>query len=64
VREAAEKGVRLHHHAAHLIVHGLLHLVGYDHERSDEAQVMEALETRILATMGIADPYRENARAD
>jgi probable rRNA maturation factor len=57
-REAAEKGVPLHHHAAHLIVHGLLHLAGYDHETGDEdAAVMEALETKALAIMGIADPY-------
>jgi probable rRNA maturation factor len=57
-REAAEKGVPLPHHAAHLIVHGMLHLAGYDHETGDEdAAVMEALETKALAIMGIADPY-------
>ena len=57
-REAAEKGVSLEHHAAHLIVHGLLHLAGHDHVDSDaEAEEMEALETAILAKMGIADPY-------
>jgi probable rRNA maturation factor len=57
-REAAEKGVALEHHAAHLIVHGLLHLAGHDHVHSDaEAEAMEALETRILAKLGIADPY-------
>ena len=57
-REAAEKGVPLHHHAAHLIVHGLLHLAGYDHETGDvDAAVMEALETKALAILGIADPY-------
>ena len=57
-REAAEKGIALEHHAAHLIVHGLLHLAGHDHVDSDaEAEEMEALETAILARMGIADPY-------
>jgi len=57
-REAAEKGVSLEHHAAHLIVHGLLHLAGHDHvDSDDEAEAMEALETRILAKLGIADPY-------
>lgn len=57
-REAAEKEVTLEAHAAHLIVHGLLHLAGHDHVESDEqAEAMEALETRILAKLGIADPY-------
>ena len=57
-REAAEKGVPLEHHAAHLIVHGLLHLAGYDHETGEaEAEAMEALETKALALMGIANPY-------
>ena len=57
-REAAEKHVPLEHHAAHLIVHGLLHLAGHDHELGDaEAEAMEAQETKALALMGIADPY-------
>ena len=57
-REAAEKGVPLDHHAAHLIVHGLLHLAGHDHEISPaDADAMEALEVLALAQMGIADPY-------
>lgn len=57
-REAAEKGIGLEVHATHLIVHGLLHLAGHDHVESDEqAEAMEALETRILAKLGIADPY-------
>jgi probable rRNA maturation factor len=57
-REAAEKGVALQDHAAHLIVHGFLHLAGYDHVHSDaEAEEMEALEIAILAKLGIADPY-------
>ena len=57
-REAAEKGVSIEDHAAHLIVHGLLHLAGYDHEISPQhADAMEAPETKALALMGIADPY-------
>ena len=58
VREANEKGIALEAHAAHLIVHGLLHLAGHDHVTSDEdADKMEALEIAILAKMGISDPY-------
>lgn len=57
-REAADKGVPLDHHAAHLIVHGLLHLAGHDHETSAaDAEAMEALEIKALALLGIADPY-------
>ena len=56
--EAAGKGVPLDHHAAHLIMHGLLHLAGHDHVHSDdEAEAMEALEITALANMGIPDPY-------
>jgi probable rRNA maturation factor len=57
VREAAERGLPLNHHLQHLIVHGLLHLLGHDHETEEEAALMEALETRALARLGIADPY-------
>ena len=58
-REAAEKGVTLTDHATHLLVHGLLHLAGHDHETSTEdAEAMEALEVKALAVLGIADPYR------
>ena len=57
-REAAEKDIPLEAHAAHLIVHGLLHLAGHDHETSAaDAAAMEALEIKALALMGIADPY-------
>lgn len=60
-REAAEKGLPLDHHAAHLIVHGLLHLAGHDHEISaDDARIMEQLEIKALALMGIADPYGDH----
>lgn len=58
VREAAEKGVSVEIHATHLIVHGLLHLAGYDHELGEtQAEEMEELERKSLALMGIADPY-------
>jgi probable rRNA maturation factor len=61
-REAAERGLPLDHHAAHLIVHGLMHLVRHDHEISvEEAEAMEALETMALAICGIADPYGDRA---
>ncbi|WP_419568327.1 rRNA maturation RNase YbeY [Qipengyuania sp.] len=57
-REAEEKGIALEDHAAHLIVHGLLHLAGHDHVDSDEqAEAMEALEIAALAKLDIADPY-------
>ena len=56
--EAAEKGISVADHAAHLVVHGTLHLLGYDHEQGDEeAETMEAAERRALAELGIADPY-------
>jgi probable rRNA maturation factor len=56
-REAREQNKTPADHLAHLVVHGTLHLVGYDHEGAAEAQRMEALERRILARLGIADPY-------
>ena len=59
--EAAEKGVTFEDHATHLLVHGTLHLLGYDHHDDDEAADMEARETRALSRLGIADPYEEAA---
>jgi probable rRNA maturation factor len=58
VREAAEQHKPLLHHAAHLVTHGVLHALGWDHIEADEAEHMEALETRILAAQHIPDPYR------
>ncbi len=55
--EAEERGITLEAHATHLIVHGTLHLLGYDHQGTDEAEAMEALERTALAGLGIADPY-------
>ncbi len=57
-REAAEQGKPLLHHAAHLVVHGVLHALGYDHIDEDEAQEMESLEISILKGMGLPDPYQ------
>ena len=59
-REAAHEGKHLHHHLAHLTVHGLLHLAGFDHDTEADAEEMEALERRILATLEIPDPYRSD----
>ena len=56
-REAEARGVSLDDHLCHLVVHGFLHLLGFDHEDEDEAERMEALETRILAALGIASPF-------
>ncbi len=58
--EAAEKGVPVEDHAAHLVVHGTLHLLGYDHETGDDdAETMEEAERRALAGLGLADPYAD-----
>jgi probable rRNA maturation factor len=56
-REAAEQGKTLRQHLAHLTAHGVLHLLGYDHETDREAEAMEALERSILETLGVPDPY-------
>lgn len=56
-REAAEQGKPIAHHLQHLVAHGVLHLLGYDHLTEAEAEEMEALERRILAGLGVPDPY-------
>ncbi len=58
--EAAAQGKRLVDHLAHLVMHGVLHLRGFDHDVSARAEAMEALERRLLAKIGVADPYRED----
>lgn len=58
-REAREQGKALSAHYAHLTVHGILHLLGFDHEDEREAEAMELLERQILASLSIDDPYRE-----
>ena len=60
-REAAGEGKLFKHHLAHLAVHGFLHLLGYDHETDREARTMERLEVKILAGLGVPDPYVEQS---
>ncbi len=62
-REARDQDKRLDHHLMHLVVHGVLHLVGYDHETDTEAEDMEALERRVLAGLGAPDPYAPRMNA-
>jgi len=57
-REAAEQGKRVRDHYAHMTIHGVLHLLGHDHENDRDAHEMEALERHILAGLGIGDPYK------
>jgi probable rRNA maturation factor len=58
-REAAEQGTSMHAHFAHLVVHGVLHLLGHDHQREAQAQHMEAIERTVLGQLGFDDPYIE-----
>jgi probable rRNA maturation factor len=60
--EADDEQKPFDHHLSHLAVHGFLHLIGYDHEKDDDAEAMEALEQEILAQLGIPDPYAERER--
>jgi probable rRNA maturation factor len=57
--EAAEKGIPLAHHATHLVIHGMLHLLGHDHIEDYEAEAMEELEVKALASMGLHNPYSD-----
>lgn len=63
-REAEERGISLADHVTHLIVHGTLHLIGHDHENEAEAIAMETIETRALASLGLADPYGDREPGD
>ncbi len=58
-READDEQKPFDHHLSHLAVHGFLHLIGYDHEKDDDAEAMEAIERQILSQLGIPDPYAD-----
>jgi probable rRNA maturation factor len=64
VREAAGEGKRVDAHLSHLAAHGVLHLLGFDHENDRDAKAMETKETEILARLGFPDPYNAHAEAD
>ncbi len=59
-RESEQQGKGLKAHWAHMVVHGTLHLLGYDHIEDQQADIMESLETQIMATLGFPDPYRDD----
>jgi probable rRNA maturation factor len=63
-KEADDEQKPFDHHLSHLAVHGFLHLIGYDHEKDDDAETMETLEREILAQLGIPDPYADRERMD
>ena len=63
-KEADDEQKPFDHHLSHLAVHGFLHLIGYDHEKDDDAEAMETLEQEILAQLGIPDPYADRERMD
>src|SRR6202790_1184708 len=63
-KEADDEQMPFDHHLSHLAVHGFLHLIGYDHEKDDDAEAMESLEQEILAQLGIPDPYVGRERMD
>ena len=64
VREAREEGKRVDAHLTHLVAHGVLHLLGFDHGNEQDAERMESLETKILAKLGFPDPYAARAEAE
>ena len=61
-REATATGKRFADHASHLVVHGVLHLAGYDHEKTRDAEIMEPMEVKILKRLGIENPYLERQK--
>jgi len=63
-REAADREIEVTDHLRHLVVHGYLHLQGYDHVEDEEAEYMEDLERRILTKLGVADPYQDETPAN
>jgi probable rRNA maturation factor len=63
-KEADDEQKPFDHHLSHLAVHGFLHLIGYDHEKDEDAETMETLEQEILAQLGIPDPYADRERTD
>ena len=63
-REASEQGKRLRDHYAHMVMHGTLHLLGYDHIDDEEAEEMEGLERQLLAELGYPDPYRDDEETE
>ena len=63
-READDEQKPFDHHLSHLAIHGFLHLIGYDHEKDDDAEAMETLEREILSQLGIPDPYADRERMD
>ncbi len=58
--ESIDLNIPPRHHLQHLVVHGVLHLLGYDHETSADAAVMERLEVELLASLGVGNPYRDD----
>lgn len=64
VREAGEQGKTIENHTAHLVVHGVLHLLGYDHDTDEKAEAMELIEKDVLAQLGICDPYADETRSE
>jgi probable rRNA maturation factor len=62
LREAKERDISLADHVSHLVVHGMLHLAGFDHEDDKDAARMEKVERTALAAIGVADPYAEDER--
>ena len=63
-KEADDEQTPFDHHLSHLAVHGFLHLLGYDHEKDEDAEAMESLEREVLAQLGIPDPYADRERMD